>query len=332
MPTSTSVAPLSVINAASHAHSQTSKAAIKTLLPLLETRPRDAGLLLTIVHLYLLTNNYGSAISLFESFFKRLTQLGGTSDLDVRFAPGLIAAAVALYQKEGRRVQVKQELAKAAKYWRDRQKENGASTVELLRASGIALLGEHNEDDLQEAAETFESLTNSYPNDEAARSGRIAAYAKLNEGEIPKEALAAIPAAEKLIANLEDLAEQLENAGVPSAGPAVPITTSTKRKGLSTSQTAANRKKIRKSRMPKDYVEGKEVDKERWLPMRDRSYYRPKKRKGKGRAGAAGLTQGGIVDDDAAGSAPETKPVQSGGGGGGGQNKKKKNKGKGGKW
>lgn len=50
---------------------------------------------------------------------------------------------------------------------------------------------------------------------------------------------------------------------------------------------------MRKSRLPKDYEQGKAPDPERWLPLRDRSTYRPKGKKGRAKAA---LTQGGVVD------------------------------------
>lgn len=60
---------------------------------------------------------------------------------------------------------------------------------------------------------------------------------------------------------------------------------------------------MRKSRLPKDYEQGKVPDPERWLPLRDRSTYRPKGKKGRAKAA---LTQGGVVD----------KTQATGGGGG----------------
>jgi signal recognition particle subunit SRP72 len=75
--------------------------------------------------------------------------------------------------------------------------------------------------------------------------------------------------------------------------------------------------------MPKEYVDGKKMDPERWLPMRDRSYYRPRGRKGKKKL--EGLTQGGVVAEEK-GSTPvqEKKTAKDQG--------KGKKKGKGGKW
>ena len=85
-------------------------------------------------------------------------------------------------------------------------------------------------------------------------------------------------------------------------------------------------KKRRKRKLPKNYEEGKTPDPERWLPLRDRSSYRPKGRKGKKKAGES--TQGGVVKEE------ETLELVGGGGvkvekaAGGGSSSKKKKKGK----
>jgi signal recognition particle subunit SRP72 len=76
--------------------------------------------------------------------------------------------------------------------------------------------------------------------------------------------------------------------------------------------------------MPKDFEEGKKMDPERWLPLRDRSTYRPKGKKGKKKA--MEMTQGGMVKEEEslelAGGAGSL-PVQKASGGGGNKNKKK---------
>ncbi len=51
-----------VINAAAHTrNAETEKAALKEIVPLLEKRPNDVGLILTIAHLYIITTNYAAA-------------------------------------------------------------------------------------------------------------------------------------------------------------------------------------------------------------------------------------------------------------------------------
>jgi signal recognition particle subunit SRP72 len=109
----------------------------------------------------------------------------------------------------------------------------------------------------------------------------------------------------------------------------LPSTTNQKKRVATEHKGASAKKKIRKSRVPKDFVLGKEMDKERWLPMRDRSYYKPKRKKGKART--EGLTQGGVVVDERGDTPKQVQQSSGGGGGGSGQAKKKKAK-KGGKW
>lgn len=78
--------------------------------------------------------------------------------------------------------------------------------------------------------------------------------------------------------------------------------------------------------MPADFVEGKKMDEERWLPVRDRSSYRPKGKKGKKKV--ADLTQGGVVRENGEESleltgGAGTVKVEKAGAGGKGKGKKK---------
>ncbi|KIW02419.1 uncharacterized protein PV09_06237 [Verruconis gallopava] len=327
---------LSVLNAAAHAKGQSPKAALKAVLPLLEQRPKDVGLLLTVVHLYMLTNNHGSAISLLESFFARLEASKTAADLDVRYAPGLVAVLVSLYAKQNRAAGIKAELSRAASYWRARRKEDASIPlpVTLLRSAGKALLeasGEHDEDDIQLAVDVFTDLHEHDPDDRASTAGLVAALARRahdgnGDGDgvgsaVPASLLDSLTPSARLVGDID--AEALENAGVPS--PLSPLSSAAAtRKRAAAARPAASRKRARlsKKRMPKDFVEGKVMDKERWLPLRDRSYWRPKG-KGKGKKKGQDLTQGGAVEEPKA-AAPAQQ--SAGGAAGGGKNKGKKKK------
>ena len=80
------IAELGVISAAARAHLETGKAALKQILPMLEKRPHDIGLLLTIIQLYVQTHNPGPALNLLETFLRRLEAATTPDHLDVRFA------------------------------------------------------------------------------------------------------------------------------------------------------------------------------------------------------------------------------------------------------
>jgi signal recognition particle subunit SRP72 len=317
---------LAVLNAAAHCHGESSKASLKQILPHLEKRPNDVGLLLTIIHLYLLTNNSGPAITLLEKFFKRLEESTTPTDLDVRFAPGLVALIVSLYRISGRKAPIKTELSKAATYWR-RKPQHSPDT--LLRAAGISLLSSSKPEDLNAAGEIFTSLREQDGNDRIAIAGFVASYASTDYSKVKPELekLTPIP---RLISGID--AAALEEAGVPTLPAPTPAPSSKKRTLESTEKDAskqAKKQKIRKSKMPKDYVEGKAMDPERWLPLRDRSSYRPKGKKGKKKA--MELTQGGVVKEEGeslelAGGAGTVKVEKAAGGGGSGKAKKKKGK------
>ena len=314
-----------VLNAAAHArNAETEKAALKAIVPLLEKRPNDVGLILTITHLYVITNNFAAATHLLESFFKRLEQSGSASDLDVRFAPGLIATLVSLYAQQGRPGASKSELAKAAEYWRKPHKsKTEAPSKALMVAAGTALLDTHNPENVKAAGEIFQSLYDQDKEDRTAIAGLVAAYSITNPSSIPDDLLSYLPEANRLVSEID--AAALEGVGVPLGTlSTTDIASEARKRSIAPTKSVPSRtKRLRKARMPKDFVEGKKMDPERWLPMRDRSYYRPKGRKGKKKL--EGLTQGGVVAEDKGTPAAQEKK-------GGADKGKGKKKGKGGKW
>jgi signal recognition particle subunit SRP72 len=331
-PTSSStVNSLSVLNAAAHAKSTIGKEGLKAILPYLDQRPNDVGLLFTIIQLYVLTNNLGSAINLIEKFLTRLENSTSPADADVRYAPGLVGTLVSLYAAQSRKTHIRIELAKAAKYWRSKTKDDPDAPVRasLLKAAGTALLESTKTEDLALAGQIFQTLHSHDSSDKHSTAGLIASLSLTSPNSIQTSLLDALPPSSRLVAGID--AEELENAGV-----ARPTQTSTpsskKRPAAGEASMRKKKKKITKSRMPKDFEEGKKMDPERWLPIRDRSYWRPKGKKGK--RAQAGLTQGGIVEEEKPAAAKlAEQPVQpKQGGGGGGQPKGKKKKGKGGKW
>ncbi|TAQ87713.1 hypothetical protein B7494_g3958 [Chlorociboria aeruginascens] len=311
---------LSVLNAAAYSHGETGKAALKQIIPLLEKRPNDVGLILTIIQLYVLINNPGPAITLLETFFKRLEESITPSDHDVRFAPGLVALLVSLYRLSGRKTPIKTTLSKAASYWREKSKPSSS----LFRAASLALLESSSAGDLSTAGEIFASLRAQDQSDRIAIAGFVASYATSNYAKISPDldSLTPIP---RLISGID--ASALEEAGIPSLP--TPTIPASKKRALESEEVkeSKKRKKTRKSKLPKDYEEGKKLDPERWLPLKERSSYRPKGKKGKKKMES---TQGGVVREEEslelAGGAGSVKVEKSAviSGGNGGKKKKKK--------
>ena len=318
--TSADVTTLAVLNAAARARNQTGSAALEHILPELEKRPNDVGLIVTVVQMYMLTGNITSATSLLERFLKRLDASTSENDQDVRFSPGLVAILISLYNVQGRRAHIKQELAKAAVYWRHKSK----APQSLLQAAGAALLDNPSSDeDMKAAGEIFAKLREQSPNDKAALAGLVAAKATEEHDAISSE-LGKLTAVSELIKGLDVAA--LEKAGIPQSSNALAIAQQLSSRKRPADGAQSKPKRIRKSRLPKDYEPGKTPDPERWLPLRDRSNYRPKGKK-KGKKDGSDRTQGGVVADDV-GVKDTTSKAPSTVIGGGGANKKKKGKAK----
>lgn len=322
-PSTSSLADLTsagVLHAAACARGEEGKPALKNLLPELEKGSFNLGLLLTIIQIYLSIHNPTLATNVLESFFTRLEQSTFERKDEIRFSPGLIAVAVALYKYQGRVSQATRELQRAASYWR----RTPDPPAVLLRSAGAAILESSNPDDMTSAAEIFTKLHENGPEDRMASAGYVASFACTDVSKVRTE-VQQLPSVSQLTEGMD--VDGLENAGIPQSSDALAIARKTvSRKRGAPGQGLNKPKRIRKSRLPNDYDPSKTPDPERWLPLRDRSTYRPKGKKGKKKD--ADRTQGGIVANDVGVKdvGPSTQPA--GGTGGGLASKKSKKKGK----
>ncbi|KAB8200358.1 SRP72 RNA-binding domain protein [Aspergillus parasiticus SU-1] len=308
---------LSVYNAAAHARGQAGTPALRAILPALERRPKDIGLALTAVQLYVTEGNTTSAITTLEKSLQLLEDSISEQDKEVRFNPGLLGILVSLYKLEGRRVQIRSELAKAAAYWQ----EHVEAPSSLLRAAAQSLLHSSDRTDLTTAGDLFKSLYQKDRNDSFAIAGYVASQATLDYAKIESQ-VDTLPPIDDLISGVD--VNALESAGISPPSSAAAAAIASARKRTSGDKQGRATKRVRKSRLPKDYDASKTPDPERWLPLRDRSSYRPKGRKGKQRA--AERTQGGIVNEKAEESPAPVAQQQKSQGGGGANKKKKKGK------
>lgn len=320
---------LAAFNAAAHARNQAGKDALKAVLPVLEKRPSDIGLILVVVQLYVLGGNHGAAITLLESFFKRLSQSSSSSDLDVRYAPGLVGTIVSLYSARGQSAYARSELAKAAKYWQDRSNSTASPISErslshLYKTAGAALLQSHDPEDQSLASAIFSDLHKQDKEDRYVTAGLVAALASNNPSSITDSHLSALTPVDRLVAGVDVSA--LEEAGVAKLAVSAPPPSN--KRPADSAPAPKKSKKLRATKTPKDFDPNKKIDPERWLPIKDRSYYRPKGGK-KAKAKQAMLTQGGPVDEVSRPGTPAAEVVKAGGGQ---QKKANKKKGKGGKW
>lgn len=312
---------LSVLNAAAATRGATGRQMVDILNGLSEKRPDDVGLALSLIQIQLQRGRQGAALSSLESFLHRLDHSEAAGAKDVRFIPGLIALAVTLMRSRGH-MSAKAELVKAAQHWKGRA---SSSAAPVLAAAGVELIKSSRQDDLSLAGAAFETLFDQDPGSGVASAGLVAAHAASDPAKIQQH-IAKLPPVDTLIQGLD--IESLIAGGVAAAPqplqsrkrPAPEYTAAT------TGGTGRATKRRRKRKLPKNCEEGKAPDPERWLPLRDRSSYRPKGKKGKKKA--AESTQGGVVKE-------ETLELVGGGGvkverahGGGSSSKNKKKKGK----
>ena len=313
----------SYFNASAQAKNESGRAAVRNIFPELAKRPNDIGLIVTLVQLHIINGDVTSAVDMVEGLFKRLEDLGGREVQDIRFHPTLVSLLISLYTHRGQKDGVKGELAKAAAHWRSRSD----APTSLLTAAGVSLLQSQTEEDAKLASEIFSNLRDQQPDDKATIAGYVASHAGDDKAVTAADS-DKLTAITELVRNID--VDALENAGIAQSSNALTIAQlgRTRKRGAPDGGKVVS-KRIRKSRLPKDYDESKKPDPERWIPMRDRSYYRAPKAKRKGkRGGGDDRTQGGVVDEslnvDAAKPTSGTVVTAPGGG----ANKKKKGKGK----
>ncbi|KAL4947558.1 hypothetical protein BDW69DRAFT_178175 [Aspergillus filifer] len=312
---------LSVYNVAAHAKGETSTQALKAILSAVEKRPKDIGLVLTAVQIYVNLGNITSAIATLEKSLQVLDESISEQDKETRFNPGLLSVLIALYKQEGRKTQIRAELAKASAFWRGQSSQPES----LLQAAGASLLHSSLKSDSSQAAELFKTLYEKTSDDLFAVAGYVASHAAIDYASVEPKA--------KYLPSIEDLISEIDVASLEAAGVAASSSTAAHaaaaiagaRKRPATNKDRVT-KRVRKSRLPKDYDPSKTADPERWLPLRDRSTYRPRGRKGKQRA--AERTQGGVVTEKSEETTPSGQGQQKPQGGGGGGASKKKKKGK----
>lgn len=287
---------MAVVNAAAVADGLDDRAAVRKLQSLSAKRHSDVGLLLTIIQLQLRLSRKGAALSLLQSFFDYLEKEGTDASRNIRFSPGLVALAVSLMRAQGHENSAKAEFVTAAKYW---TKRPSVSCHSLLQESGIELMRSSNPEDLKLAGSAFASLFAEHKGSQIASAGLVASLAAVDTNKT-KQHVSELPAVESLVKGIN--VKNLLQAGVVT----VPSRPNTKKRAATEDKAETATAKRRRRRLPKDYEEGKAPDPERWLPLRDRSSYRPKNKKGKKKA--ADSTQGGVVKEE------ETLGLVGGGG------------------
>lgn len=277
---------MSVIGAAAETQGLPEKDVLKSLISLSKRRPYDTGLTLVIIQLHLQRRNPGAALHTLELFFSQLEGSDNEQCHRVRFSPGLVALAVVLKKTQKRHNSAKAELIKAAEYWHHRP---ASSAFSLLKEAGVELVLSSSKDDIRLAGAIFKKLNEEKLASPVTSAGLVAALAAANAFEV-EQYTTLLPPVESLVHGIK--VDELINSGILVS----PRSSTSKKRPFTIDTNVERAAKKRRRRMPKNLVDGQAPDPERWLPLRDRSSYRPKGKKG--RKKAADSTQGGVVKEE----------------------------------
>ncbi|CAL1536982.1 unnamed protein product [Lymnaea stagnalis] len=345
-------APL-MIRAAQYIRDKKNDEAIALLKEYIKTRPEKAFKAhMIIAQLYL---GLGSVYQACDA----LKALGQES-----FKPGIVSTLVTLYLSQEDKDAASKALIDSVNWYKKNDPKSPA-LMTLTRANADFQLKNGKAD---EAARMLEDLRKANPGDALVLAQLISSYAQFDPAkaqQISKD----LPPVVKIISGLdiEALEASFSTLGPkymkkqqPLKGEASPGASGDTKSGDTLMQKKKQRKK-KKGKLPKKCKPGSDLDPERWLPRKERSYYRGKRKDkkkeiGKGTQGTSAATQA-ITDSLDASKQPasgepasprpsasaskasphstptpmplpqgprQQKPVQA--------NKKKKKAGKGGKW
>ena len=238
--------------------------AIELVTSHLQTHPSSPLLYTTLAQLYSVQGNTAKVCSALRSLPSLPSHLGAVSVL------------VSLLTQTGSVHSAMEVLDQAVSFWTKTPKS--ASSQALLRSLMLHSAQyklEHGSP--QGAAGTLEQLQAEYPSDLKIRAKLVAAYSKFDSrrAEIVTQSFPAFSGGEGVnVDTLEQMPsfrhtrrQLLKPEGMERAGGEVGV-------------REKKRKKKRKPKLPKDYDPAKQPDLERWLPLRERLYYRKGRKKG----------------------------------------------------
>jgi signal recognition particle subunit SRP72 len=251
----------------------------KKLRKLYTQQPTNIALAFALAQLYYNDNKLDSATSSLEELHKNLKSNNSTQ----AYLPGLVGALVNLFKLQGRDTAISALLNESLEQWSN--DEN--SPQELIATAASTLAGSDDPSLRSKAQQSFTNLLETNPREKLNIAGVLASSS--NPDSLLSSKLEPI---DQLVANVN--VQSINEAGVH------PLLQTRKRKAVATTESSKPRKRTRKPRLPKDYDPSKQPDPERWMPKRDRSTYKPKKKDKKnikntqGGQGDATATESGI--------------------------------------
>ncbi|ANB12714.1 Srp72p [Sugiyamaella lignohabitans] len=291
------------------------KSTVKKLRQLLaqSSAPLTLPISLTLAQVYINSNKLDSAAEVLESTFNNNVKPDNVH-YKSPYLPGLIGSLVSIYTLQNRPKAAVDLIAESFKSW-----SSSSSSIETDLTLPASILAESDVHEYRSLA--FDYFKNEYSLH--PESASISAGLLSTGNETAVENYESILGKSSLIA-IQQLTESIDVNSLNESGVAPLL-----KRGASSTFTEAStkRRKVtktkRRSKLPKDYDAAKQPDPERWLPKRDRSTWKPKR---KDKRNAKQSTQGGAVDNttELGIQTPTTSVVQSKSSSAASKNKKKK--------
>uniref|UniRef100_A0A673JE21 Signal recognition particle subunit SRP72 n=1 Tax=Sinocyclocheilus rhinocerous TaxID=307959 RepID=A0A673JE21_9TELE len=270
--------------------------AIELLQRFSDQHPESAsGIKLTMAQLYLTQGHVTKACDILKSIE------------EIRYKPGMLSALVTMYTHEEDIDSAIDVFTQAIQYYQSEQ-PGSAIHLSLVREAANYKLKYGRK---KEATSDLEQLWKQNTNDVHTLAQLISAYSLVDQDKA-KALSKHLPSPDTMSFNVD--VDELENSHgatyIRKKAAKVVGESQPKEPGP---EDVKKKKKKKKGKLPKNYDPKSTPDPERWLPMRERSYYRGKK-KGKRKEqvgrGTQGATSGASPELDASKSAssPPTSP------------------------
>lgn len=238
---------------------------IKQLVKEFQKSPMDALIAFTLAQLYTNSGEYSLATAVFTTHVKSI-------DAATAYSPGYVAAITSLLKVSRRYTDAVEYFERAIQHWSSF--DSNDNVTELIQEAAFALAGFDTD-----KAQLTSFLENEYSKSKG--NGRIE-LALIAAGDSRPELQSFVKPVSELVGDIN--VESISSQGI------LPLLRKPGSQGISYKVTKKTGGK--KKRLPKNYVEGTVADPERWLPKRDRSTWKPKRKEKKK------VTQGGAVNDD----------------------------------
>jgi signal recognition particle subunit SRP72 len=251
------------------------------------------------------------------------------NDNELLIKPGIVATLVTLYNYLEDSKSAGQILNEAVDrlYKLDQTKGKNSRALAYLIKQNI--IYQEKQGNGQRVTEMLEILHKLYPNDTNILSKLIVHYLK-SDPERANLLAQKLPSIKQLAEGIDaDTIESTFGKRVPKAEKTVEKTKvgdsgSTSATTVASKAAKQKKKRKRKIRLPKKYDPSSKPDPERWLPLRERSYYRGKRGKrgkqttvGKGTQGAMGSDQSATTTITTSTGAQKSMPASKAAAGGG---------------